>query len=99
MGQEMLRVLHLHLKNPDFQTVRMRALKPMHTVTHLLQQGHTHPNKATPTPNKVTPPNGTTPWAEYIQTITGSLTYHSISRLVLDPVLKKTGGWCLRNNP
>jgi len=34
----------------------MRVLKPTPIVTHLLQQGHTHSNSATP-------------WAEHIQTI------------------------------
>jgi hypothetical protein len=40
----------------------MRALKPTPTVTHLLQQGHTYSNRATPS-------NSATPWAEHIQTI------------------------------
>jgi hypothetical protein len=28
-------------QNTDFQAARMRVLKPIPTVTHLLQQGHT----------------------------------------------------------
>jgi hypothetical protein len=61
------RVLHLVLKanrrrlNP--QAARRRFSKPIPPVTHLLQQGHTHFNKATP-------PNSTTPWAKHIQTTT-----------------------------
>jgi hypothetical protein len=39
----------------------MRVLKP--TVTHPLQQGHTHSNRATPS-------NSATPWAKRIQIIT-----------------------------
>ena len=35
-------------------------------MPHPLQQGHTHPNKATPTPNKATPPNSTTPWVKHL---------------------------------
>jgi hypothetical protein len=49
----------------------MRVLKPTPTVTHLLQQGHTYSNKATP-------PNSATPWAKHIQTIT-----HALSNVVL----------------
>jgi hypothetical protein len=40
----------------------IRDLKPTPTVSHLLQQGHTYSNEATP--------NSGTSWAEYIQTIT-----------------------------
>ena len=49
----------------------------MPTVTHLLQQGHAHSIKATPSPqdhthsNKVTPPNSATPWAKHTQTTIG----------------------------
>ena len=54
MVQEELRVLHLHLKaakwKTDFQAAMVRVLKPTPTVTHLLQQGHTYSNRATPTP-------------------------------------------------
>ena len=39
----------------------MRVLKPIPTVTHLIQQGHTYYNK-------VTPPNNITPWGKDIQT-------------------------------
>jgi hypothetical protein len=31
-----------------FQTTRRRVLNPMHTVTHLLQQGYTYSNNASP---------------------------------------------------
>ena len=60
----------------------MRFLKSTPTVTHLLQQGHTYSNKATPTTrphlrkqghtysNKAIPPNSATPWAKHIQTTT-----------------------------
>ena len=41
----------------------MRVLKPMHTETLLLQQGHTYSNRATYL-------NSATPWAKQIQTIT-----------------------------
>ncbi|EDL39911.1 mCG148360 [Mus musculus] len=43
MVQEKLRVLHLHLKAASRILVsrQPRVLKPMPTVTHLLQQGHT----------------------------------------------------------
>jgi len=34
---------------------RMRVSKPMTTETHFLQIGHTHSNKATPTPNRPHP--------------------------------------------
>ena len=47
----------------DFQAVRMRALKSIPTVTHPLQQGHTHSNKDTPS-------NSATSWAKHTQTIT-----------------------------
>jgi hypothetical protein len=58
MVQEELRVLHLRLK-----AARMGDLKPIPTVTHLLQQGHTYSNRATPS-------NSATPWTEHIQTMT-----------------------------
>jgi hypothetical protein len=41
----------------------MRVLTPTPTVTHLLQQGHTYSNRATPS-------NSAIPWAKHIQTIT-----------------------------
>jgi hypothetical protein len=41
----------------------MRVLKPTPTVTHLVQQGLTYYNRATPS-------NSATPWAEFVQTIT-----------------------------
>jgi hypothetical protein len=46
MVQEKLRVLHLHLKatRNGLRAARMRNLKPMSTVTHFLQQGHTYSN-------------------------------------------------------
>jgi|UPI00001E498D hypothetical protein len=31
-----------------FKVARIRVLKPMSTMTHFLQQGHTYSNKATP---------------------------------------------------
>jgi hypothetical protein len=46
-----------------FQAARMWVLKPMPTVTHFLQQGHTYSKKATP-------PSSSTSWAKYIQTTT-----------------------------
>ena len=53
MVQADLRVLHLHLKAASrilaSRGARMRVLKLTPTGTHLLQQGHTHSNKATPT--------------------------------------------------
>jgi hypothetical protein len=65
--QAELRVLNLHLKAASGILVprqpRTRVLKPMFIVTHLLQQGLTHSNKATPT-------NSATPWANHKQTIT-----------------------------
>ena len=58
--------LHLHLEatRRKLASRQLRVLKP--TVTHLLQQGHTYFNKATPS-------NSATPWVEHIQTITVSL--------------------------
>ena len=35
-----------------FQTARKKASKPPPTVTHFLQQSHTFPNMATPTPTR-----------------------------------------------
>ena len=52
MVQTGLRVLHLHLKAASRILTSSHlgwVLKPMHTVTHLLQQGYTYYNKATPT--------------------------------------------------
>jgi hypothetical protein len=46
-----------------FQAARRRVSKSTLTVTHFLQQGHTHFNKATP-------PNSATPWAKHIQITT-----------------------------
>jgi hypothetical protein len=48
MVQEELRALHHHLK-----AARMRVLKPVPTVTHLLQQGHTYSNRATPSKSAI----------------------------------------------
>ena len=62
MVQEELRVLPLHLK-----AAWMR--KPTPTMTHLLQQGHTHSNRVTP--------NSATSWAKHVQTITVCLAYWS----------------------
>jgi hypothetical protein len=45
-----------------FQAARVRVLKPMPSVTHLLQQGYIYPNKAIP-------PSNATPWDKHIQTI------------------------------
>jgi hypothetical protein len=52
--QEELRVLCLHLKAARILASKQLGwgLKPKSTVTHLLQQGHTHFNKATPTPTR-----------------------------------------------
>jgi hypothetical protein len=59
MVQEELRVLYLHLKAASVRLAsRMRVLKPMPTVTHLL--------------NKATPLNSATPWVKHIQTSTPS---------------------------
>ena len=57
MVQEELRVLHLHLKAASriFQADRIRALKPMPTVTYPPQQSHTYFNKTTPTPTRPHP--------------------------------------------
>jgi hypothetical protein len=67
MVQEELRVLHLHLKaakwKTDFQAAMVRVLKPTPTVTHLLQQDHTHSNKATPS-------NSATPWTKHVEATT-----------------------------
>jgi hypothetical protein len=46
-----------------FQEARRRVLKPMPTMTHFLQQGHTYSNKAIL-------PNSVTSWAKHIQTTT-----------------------------
>ena len=66
MALEMeLSVLHLVLKETKRRLTpkgaRRRVLKPSPTVTHFLQEGHTHPNKATP-------PKSASPWAKRIQT-------------------------------
>jgi len=76
MVQEELRVLHLHLeaasriltsrKLHEGYKAQTHSDAPTPTRPHLLQQGHTYSNKATPT-------NGATPWAEQIQTITVSV--------------------------
>jgi hypothetical protein len=64
MVQEKLRVLQLYLKAAcRILAARMRVLKPTPTVTHLLQQGHTYPTRATPL-------NNATPCAEHVQTLT-----------------------------
>ena len=63
MVQEELRVLHLHLKAASRILAKMRVLKPTLRVIHLLQQGHTYSNRATPL-------NSVTPFAKHIQTIT-----------------------------
>ena len=39
-------------QNTGFQGTRMRVSEPIATVTCLLQQGHTHSNKATSTPTR-----------------------------------------------
>lgn len=54
MALEEMRLLHLVLK-----ANKRRLAKPTPTVTYFLQQGPAYPNKATP-------PNSTTPWANYI---------------------------------
>jgi hypothetical protein len=51
-------------QNTGFQEARMRVFFPSPQVTHLLQKGHTHSNRAIPS-------NSATPWAKHIQTITG----------------------------
>ena len=48
--------------NTFFKAARMTFLKPIPTVTHLLQQEHTYSNRTVPT-------NSATPWAKHIQTI------------------------------
>ena len=66
MGQEELRVLHLHLKTASrILTFRKlgEGLKAHTYVTQPLKQGHTHSNTVTS--------NSATSWAEHIQTITG----------------------------
>jgi hypothetical protein len=42
-------VLKAARRKTGFQAARTRVLKPTTTVTHILQQGHTYSNKATPT--------------------------------------------------
>ena len=58
-----------HYWKTGSQAARMRVLKPTPTVTHLLKQGHTHSNRATP-------PNSATPWAESIHKPMANLIYY-----------------------
>jgi hypothetical protein len=60
----------------------MRVLKPTPTVAHLLQQGHTYSNMATPS-------NSATPWAEHIQTI--AVTLYHVSCRAEECIRKNTG--------
>ena len=46
-----------------FQEAKRRVLKPMPTMTHFLQQGHTYSDKSIPS-------NSVIPWAKHIQTTT-----------------------------
>ncbi|XP_076776339.1 calcyphosin-2 isoform X2 [Arvicanthis niloticus] len=65
MVQEELKVGHLHgrLLGEDWLPGSQdEGLKTIPTVTHLLQQGHTYSDRATP--------NSATPWVKHIQTIT-----------------------------
>jgi hypothetical protein len=91
MVQEELRVLPLHLKAArrrlGFQAARMGILKPMPTVTHLLQQGHTYSNKAKS-------PNSATPWAKHIQIITMLFLTHPISPSLRFYFLARTQRMC-----
>jgi hypothetical protein len=61
-------VFHRQLEEGFFHTgqnLSIDASKPTPTVTHILQQGHTYSNIATP-------PNSGTPWAKRIQTTISS---------------------------
>jgi hypothetical protein len=60
-----------HQEKTGFQAARMVALKPMSTMTHFLQEGHTYANKTIP-------PNSATPWVKYFQTIAGWFLSYSI---------------------
>jgi hypothetical protein len=62
------------------QEARRRDSKPIPTVTHFLQQGHTYSNKATV-------PNSATPWTKHIQTIT----FHSLAPIGLFKHMSKWG--------
>jgi hypothetical protein len=76
VGLEELRALPLHLKAVSriltSRQLKWGSLKPTPTVTHLIQQGHTYSNRATP-------PNSAIPWAEHIQTITVHIWMTTIS--------------------
>jgi hypothetical protein len=72
MVLEELRVLYLDRKPArnklsllHWVELEYRTSRPIPTVTHILQQGHTHSNIATP-------PNSATLWAKHIQTTTAS---------------------------
>jgi hypothetical protein len=89
MVQEELRVLYLHLKAASrilasFQAARMRILKPIPTMTCLLQQGHTYSSRATPC-------NSVTPWAKHIQIITTSKIQGAGDVLIFTAVLSAYG--------
>ena len=55
--------------NTFFKVARTTFLKPIPTVTHLLQQDHTYSNRTIPM-------NSATPWAKHIQTIKKSHPLH-----------------------
>ena len=71
-----------HYWKTGSQAARMRVLKPTPTVTHLLKQGHTHSNRATP-------PNSATPWAESIHKPMANLIYYYTLCCVGLPLLLK----------
>ena len=55
--------------NTCFKAARMKFLKPIPTVTHLLQQNHTYSNRTIPAISA-------TPWAKHIQNIKKSHPLH-----------------------
>jgi hypothetical protein len=99
MVLEELRVLHLVLKENRslaFRQLEGRSQSAPSKMTHFLQQGHTHSNKATP-------PNSATHWANHIQTtpvildsVTSTLTiaYEQFTHLIffLRKALGQIGG-------
>ena len=58
----------LEKEKTDIQAAKRRLSKPNPTVTHFLQQGHTHSQKATP-------PSSATPWAKHIQITTPAIVF------------------------
>ena len=75
MVQEELRILCLHLKATRKRLGSTQLLKPMPTVTHLLQQSHAYFNKAML-------PNSSTSWAKHLQTITPLNVFNSFFKKI-----------------